>query len=91
MIFEPDDGSDTKSGDVLVALCSDDLVHAFRVLDDGQMDRPACGSPAREIGDAGDEDLVCIDCIRFMASIVGASPGLAMEAVQQAIEERNKR
>lgn len=73
-VKQDEDEDDFKSGDAVVEPCSDGLVHMFRFLDDGQMEAPACGSPARPTGrDAKDDDVVCQPCILLMAKVLGCN------------------
>jgi hypothetical protein len=79
-----------KNGDVYVALCTDGMVHAFRVLDDGPMERPACGSPARETEEASGQDFVCDACIMAMAKNLGCHEEYVTAAVRAVRAERHK-
>lgn len=81
--METDQGEEGfKSGDMVVEPCSDGLVHAFRFLDDGQTEAPACGSPARSTGrDAKGTDVVCPPCIHLMAELLGCEATYVRAAV----------
>src|SRR5580698_9204268 len=66
------DDAEVASGDVVVASCCDGLAHSFRVLDDGVMVRPACGSPVHQVGASSGGDVVCEVCIGIVAVLFGA-------------------
>ena len=86
--MEADQDEDFHRGDLVVEPCSDGLVHAFRFLDDGQADRPVCGSPAVPTGrDAGGGDVVCEPCIHLMAEALGCD----MPRVRAVVDARKAR
>lgn len=91
MLTERENEEEFKSGDMVVEPCNDGLVHAFRYLDDGQMERPACGSPARSTGrDAEGGDVVCEPCIHLMAETLECNVDFVKAAVD-GVKERKSR
>ena len=85
------DDAEVAAGDVVVAACCDGRAHAFRVLDDGVMSRPACGSAARSVGAASGDDVICEACIATVADLFGADERTTMSSVREIIgHEKNK-
>lgn len=86
-----EDEEDFRTGDVVVEPCGDGLAHAFKYLDDGQAERPACGSSARPTGrDARGSDVVCEPCIHLMGQAIGCNPTYVRAAVS-SVKERKVR
>lgn len=76
---------DFASGDAVLAPCDDGKVHAFRVLDDGLMGRPACGAPASRPRDVEPDDVVCDPCIASMARFLESDVDTIRAAVREVM------
>jgi hypothetical protein len=81
-----------ETGDLVVESCNDGLVHAFKWLDDGQMEAPACGSSARPTGREVElTEVVCEPCIHLMASALECDVDLVKAVVGSLKEEKKAR